>query len=95
MSFDKILASNVVRKEEEIKIGDYIFYAREMTYPLRLAMATAEKRDEQFFMLLSTSIHDADGNRMSKEQIENLPDEIAEKFFLAAVRVNTEVKEKN
>lgn len=95
MSFDKIVQSDVVRKRKEIQIGEYKFYATEMNYPLRLSLSTAKDREEQFFGLVISSIEDADGNKMTRKQAEQLPDDIAEKFFIAAVEVNDVGLEKN
>lgn len=99
MSFDKLAV--VTRKKEEIVIeatgGNVIFFANELSYTQKMALSAASQNDDDIFTRwLALSITDQDGKRMTLNQASQLPDEIAEKMFLAVMRVNKsdEVDEK-
>lgn len=96
MSFDKITKSDVVRKKQEIEVGEYKFYANELNFPERLALSVSPNVSEQFTALIVNSITDQDGTHMTREQALNLPDEVFDKFLAVALELNkVEKTEKN
>lgn len=101
-AFDDILAASLQRKTEKVEfdVNDkkLIFTATEISYLQRLHLSQLQSSGgEAFSQLLVYSIKDADGNHMTLEQVACLPPEYAEKFFIAATKVNSgEIKtEKN
>jgi len=100
--FEELLSSSVVRKKKlvEIKLQNKTleFTANEISYAERLHLSQISVLGgEAFSQLIMYSITDPDGKRMTREQVNALPDEVAEKFFIAATEINSvEVKtEKN
>lgn len=96
MSFENIISSDVVRKKKEVVIGEYKFYANELTYPQRLHLAILQQGGgDSFTQMIVYSITDKDGKRMTIEQASKLSDEHAAAFFIAATDVNGADAEKN
>jgi hypothetical protein len=95
MSFDKIVKSDVIRKKQEIKIGDYVFYANELTYPQRLALAVKQNQADQIVEMVVSAITDESGKHMTAEQAVALPEEIFNKFFETALDLNKVEQTKN
>lgn len=100
--FDELSSAVQKRRQKDVVIeinGKSLkFVANEMSYTERLHVSQLQSQGrEPFSQLIAYSIVDPDGNKMTVEQANQLPNEIAEKFFLAATEVNTvEVKtEKN
>lgn len=102
MSFNDLLNASVTRKTKEVPIEvngkTIVFTATEISYIERLHLASLSALGaEGFSSLIASSITDPDGNKMTVEQVKQLPEQYAEKFFIAATEVNSgEVKtEKN
>lgn len=93
-AFDDIIAAALERKVERVTFNlngrELVFTANEVSYLERLHLSRIQHAGgEAFSYLLMYSIRDADGNAMTLEQIHKLPSEYAEKFFLAATKVNS------
>lgn len=101
MSFDVLANSAVARRKEEITIeingNSYKFFAEELPYLAKVNMAVAQQANgDGVLFLLTQSIRDEKGQRMSREQAEQLSPEHIEIFLSAANRVNWgEQAEKN
>ena len=101
MSFDALLAADVTPKTKEvpIKIGDTVhkFTAHEIGYLQRLHLSAIQKSGrDPFTQLIVYSIRDEVGAGMTLKQAISLPNEIAEKFFIASSEVNKQEEvEKN
>lgn len=93
--FDALFESNVQPKSEEVVIdanGKKItFTAKEISYLERLHLsALSTSGSSPYAQLITYSIVDADGNRMTLQQANSLPHEYAEKLFIAATKVNSQ-----
>lgn len=101
MSFDALTAADVTPKIKEVPItvGDktYKFTAHEIGYLQRLHLSSIQRSGgDPFTQLIVYSIKDESGKHMTVNQAIQLPDDAAEKFFVAASEVNNqEVDEKN
>lgn len=103
MSFDKLIASNVSKKQEEItfKVGDekITFFANELTVTQRIQLgAVNQNGGDTFLHWVVLSITDEHGKRMSLAQAALLPDDVMERLIEAVLKVNPtsekEVKKK-
>lgn len=100
MSFDE-LKSATAKKVEKVTIesGDKKFYftANEITYIQRLHLASIQQAGgDALTQMIVYSIKDEQGRHMTLAQAEQLADEPAQAFFMAASKVNAgEEAEKN
>lgn len=93
MSFDKLIPQDARKKSKEVEFdvaGEKVFFtAHEISALDRIALAVLQQGDKNFVTgLVVASIVDQHGKKMSLEQASKLPDEIAAKFFAAAMEVN-------
>lgn len=92
--FDALFDSSKQPKKKDIEIdvsGNKLkFTANEISYLQRLHLSQIQSAGgDAYSKLIEYSIVDKDGFKMSTEQVNSLPQEYAEKFFLAATEVNS------
>lgn len=101
--FDALVKSNVVKKKSAFKIPftnpetkeetELTFYAVEISYAERLKLSVDQQMDKTTAdYLIVYAIEDSDGNHMTLEQARALPDEIAQKFSMEAMKINYNIK---
>jgi NAD-specific glutamate dehydrogenase len=93
MGFNDLIQAGYAAKKEEVlvTVGDkeVTFYANEITHLQRLNISVLQNSGADFYtQLVVYSITDENGQHMTKEQAAALPPEYAEKFFIAAAKVN-------
>lgn len=87
MSFDKIISEDFALKSSEISIkgsdrNEYKFTVNELS-PVEMAYCIDEFNTINFLSLISRSVRDQDGKRMTLEQASKLPEEIKNNFIKA------------
>lgn len=94
MSFSELEKTYTPKRETvTIKSGDrsLTFHANEISYLQRVHLGTIQSGGgDSYTQLVVYSITDEDGKHMTLEQAQKLSPEHAEKFFIAAAKVNSQ-----
>lgn len=93
MSFDELIKGNVARKKNAFTVDfggkTYKFSASKLSVTGKANVAVAQAKDGDWAAIwVQSSIRDEDGKQMTIQQVEQLPDEILEKFLEEAIKVN-------